>query len=133
MRSMKDRPGKDIFTQTRTLYNQLSGEARRLAQHDMRAARRRGPVSKALLVACLVVVLLAAATLVYGFISFPDGPIRRTMMGYAGKHGQPRTRQDYEQYKVWEKLVFASFGLALLTGFGAVVAERKGRRGRGGE
>jgi hypothetical protein len=88
-------------------------------------------LAKALLVACLVAVLTAAVTLVYGFISFPDGPIRGTTAGYVGKHGEPHTREDYERYKLWEKLVGASFGLSFLTGFGAVAAERKDKRGHG--
>jgi hypothetical protein len=126
---MRDRAEKGIISQTRALYNQLSGEARRLAQHDVDAVRRRGPVAKALLVACILAVLSAAVTLVYGFISFPDGPIRETAAGYVGKHGEPHTRDDYERYKLWEKLVGASLGLAFLTGLGAVAAERKDKRG----
>jgi hypothetical protein len=133
MPPMKDHSEKGIVSQTRHLYNQLSGEARRLAQHDSQQASHRGPVAKALLAACLVAVLAAAVTMVYGFISFPDGPIRETTRGYVGKHGEPHTRDDYEQYKLWEKLLVASFGMALVTGFGAVAAERKGQPSRGGE
>jgi hypothetical protein len=133
MRRMKDRTEKGIISQTRALYDQLSGEARLRAQRDAAAARRRGPVAKALLAACLVAGLVAAATFIYGFISFPDAPIRETARGYVGKHGEPHAREDYEQYKLWVKLVAASFALVFLTGFGAVATERMGRRAPGGE
>ncbi|MFP5264848.1 MAG: hypothetical protein ACLGJB_23410 [Blastocatellia bacterium] len=125
---MKDRPEKGIISQTRALYEQLSGEARLRAQRDAADARRKGPLAKALLAACLVAGLIAAATFIYGFIGFPDAPIRETARGYVGKHGEPHTREDYEQYKLWLKLVVASFGLVFLTGFGAVAAERMGSR-----
>jgi type VI protein secretion system component VasF len=67
---MRDRVEKGIISQTRALYKQLSGETRRLAQRDVEAARRRGPVAKVLLAACILAVLAAVVTLVYGFISF---------------------------------------------------------------
>lgn len=132
MRRMKDRAEKGIISQTRALHDQLSGEARLRAHRDLREAHRKGPAAKALLVACFAAGLLAAATLIYGFISFPDGPIRETASAYAGKHGEPHTREDFEQYKLWVKLVIASFGLVFLTGFGAVATERMRNRGPGG-
>lgn len=132
MRHMKDSTEKGIISQARALYDQLSGQARLMAQRDAAAARRKGPLAKALLVACFVAGLLAAATLIYGFIRFPDGPIRETASRYVGKHGEPHTREDYEQYKLWVKLVIASFGLVFLTGFGAVATERMVSRGPGG-
>ena len=128
MRSMKDRSEKGISSQTRDLYDHLTGEAKRLAQRDHQSARRRGPVTKALFVACFVTGLIAAAILVYGIIAFPDAPIRQTASGYVSKHGTPHTRDEYEQFKLWEKLVLASFGLAFLTGFGAVVSNKLNQR-----
>ena len=128
MRHMKDRTEKGIISQTRDLYSHLTGEARRLAQRDQQLARRRGPVAKALLVACFVMGLIAAATLVYGLIAFPDAPIRQTASGYVSKHGAPHTRDGYERFKLWEKLVVGSFGLAFLTGLGAVVWTKKNQQ-----
>jgi hypothetical protein len=131
MRPVKDRKDKGIIAETHALYDQLVGEARRMAERDHEAARRRGPVAKTLLAVCILAGLLAAVTLVYGFITFPDGPIRKTATGFVGKHGTSHTPADYEQYKLWEKLVVASFGSTFLTGFGAVAAEKMSNRERG--
>ena len=122
MHPMKDRTEKGIISQTRDLYNHLTGEARRSVQRDQQAARRRGPVTRRLFVACFVAGLIAAVILIYGFIAFPDAPIRQTASGYVGKLGRIHTGDEYEQFKLWEKVVVASFGLALLTGIGAVVS-----------
>ena len=124
MHHMKGRSDKGIISQTRVLYSHLTGEARRLAQRDQQSARRSGPVTKALLLACFVTGLIAAATLVYGLVTFPDAPIRQTASGYVGKQGAPHTRDGYEEFKLLEKLVVGSFGLAFLTGFGAVVSRK---------
>jgi hypothetical protein len=124
MRPMKDRTDKGIISQTLVLYTSLSGEARRMSQRDREVMRRRKPAVKALLVTCLAAGFLAVATLVYGFITFPDGPVRETASGYGGKHQEPHTHEEYEQFKFWEKLVIVSFGLTFLTGLGGVVAEK---------
>lgn len=128
---MKNRTNKGIIDEAGDLYNQLYGEARRLAERDKEAARRRGPMAKALIVACFVAGVVAAVTLAYGFITFPDAPLREVTNGYVGKHGAPRTREDYEIYKLWQTLVVASFGLAFLAGLGAVVAEKMSKRKHG--
>lgn len=128
MRPVKDRTNKSIIDETREMYDKMSSQAVEMAARDRQAARRRGPVAKALLVVCLLAALFAAATLVYGVIKFPDAPIREAGSNYVGKRGAPRTREDYERFKLWEKLIFASFGLAFLTGFGAVAAEKLSRR-----
>jgi hypothetical protein len=124
MRRMKDGSDKGIISEARGLYEQMSGEAGRLVELDRKAARRRGPVAEALLAACFIAVALAVVTLVYGFITFPDAPIRESANGYAGKHGAPHAREHYERFKLWEKAMLASFGLAFVTGFGAVAAEK---------
>ena len=77
---------------------------------------------RALLVACLAAGLIAAAALAYGFIAFPDAPTRPTASGYVGKLGKPHAGEEYERFKLWEKVVAASFGLTLLVAIGAVVA-----------
>lgn len=83
-----------------------------------------------LLVVCFITGVFAAITFVYGFIKFPDAPIRETIKGYAGKTGVPHTREDYEQFLLWEKVMFISFGLTFLLGFGAVATEKISRWGR---
>lgn len=122
MRPMRDRPEKSIISQTRDLYGYLTDKARRSVQRDQQVARRRGPVTKLLLVVCFVVSLIAAVTLVYGVIAFPDAPIRQTSSGYVGKLGGLHTSDEYEQFKLWEKIVVASFAIAFLTGLVAVVS-----------
>jgi hypothetical protein len=123
------RPNKGILREARALYNQMVSQAKLSAQRDHEAARRRSPIVKALLAACFFAGVLAAITLIYGLITFPDAPIRESTSGYVGKQGAPHTREDFDQYKLWEKLVAGSFGLTLLTGFGAVASEKMSRRG----
>jgi len=130
MQPMRDGSEKGIISETRELYQRMAGEVHRQAELDREAARSRGPVAKALFAACVIAVLLAAVTLVYGFITFPDAPIRESLNGYVGKYGAPHAREHYERFMLWEKLMLASFGLAFAMGFGAVAAEKFGRRGR---
>ena len=130
MRPVKDRSNKNIIEETRALYDRLSNEAHGLAERDRREARRRGPMAKTLLVVCILAALFAAATLIYGVIAFPDAPIREAGSSYVGKHGAPHTREEYERFNLWEILIFSSFGLAFLTGFGAVAAEKLSRRSK---
>lgn len=131
MRRMKDSSDKGIIGETREFYEQMSGEVRRLAELDRKAAQHRGPATKALFAACFIAVALAVVTLVYGFITFPDAPIRESANGYVGKHGAPHTREHYERFMLWEKSLLASFGLAFVTGFSAVAAEKLGSRKKG--
>ena len=126
MQPVKDRTDKGVTDETREIYDKLSS----LVERDRQAARRRGPVVRALLVVCILSALIAAATLVYGIIAFPDAPLRQTGSGYIGKQGAPHTREDYERFKLWEKLILSGFGLAFLTGFGAVAADKLTKRSK---
>lgn len=81
-------------------------------------------ITKMLLVVCFITGVFAAITFIYGFVKFPDAPIRETITGYAGKTGVPHTREDYEQFLLWEKVTFISFGLTFLLGFGVVATEK---------
>jgi len=125
---MNEPQDEGIINQARDLYGQLSAEARRKVEADRQAARRRGPLTRALWAVCVIAALLFAGVLIYGFISFPDAPIRETVGGYAGKHGAPYTREGYERFKLWEKLIIASFGLSVLSGIGAYISEEMSRR-----
>lgn len=120
---------KGIIHETRSLYHHLVGEVQRQAQRDRQAARRRPTAAKALFAACFVAGAFAVVTLVYGVITFPEAPIRQTASGYVSKRGRPLTREDYEQFKLWEKLVLVSFGAAFVTGFSAVAVEKLMARG----
>jgi hypothetical protein len=128
MQSVKDRTDKGIIREASDLYERFSGEATSLAKRDAEAAQRMGPVAKALFATCIITVMLAAVTLVYGLVKFPDAPIRETSQGYSGKQGAPHTREDYERFKLWEKLLIASFAAAFLTGFGAAGVEKASQR-----
>lgn len=125
---MNDPTNKGLIDETRDLYKQLSERSKTPADRELKETRRRSPAIKALFVACLVAAFLAGGTLAYGALSFPDGPIRAIASGYVGKHGAAHTRDEYEEYKLWEKVVMASFGLALVLGFGAVAIEKMAQR-----
>ena len=127
MRPVKDQTDKGILDEAREIYDKMSS----LAERDRKAARQKGPVVKVLLIVCILSALLAGATMIYGVIAFPDAPIRQTGSSYVGKQGAPHTREDYERFLLWEKFLFLGFGLAFLTGFGAVAAEKLGRRSKG--
>jgi hypothetical protein len=122
-----------LFDETRALYGRLVDEAVRRAERDREEAKARGPLSRALNAAALGAGVLAAVVFVYGAINFSDAPIRQTPHGYAAKSGAPRTREDFERFKVWEKSVLATFGLTFLLGFGAATSEKRLRRRRDGE
>jgi hypothetical protein len=119
---MNDHTDKGVISQIRALYVHLTAGAGPLARRDQQTWRGSGPVTKALIVACSVMGLIAAGILVYGIIAFPDAPVRQTASGYIGKHGAPYTQNGYDRFRLWEKLMMTTFGFALLTGFGAVVS-----------
>jgi hypothetical protein len=122
--------GSGLIGEAHALFDQLAGEVTRHAEQNQAADRVRGPVTKVLLTTCFISGVLAAVTLFYGWFKFPDAPIREKRTGYAGKTGKPHTRQDYEQFIVWEKAGIATFALAFLTGFSAAAAEKQDRRQR---
>jgi hypothetical protein len=119
---MKNRSEDDIISQTRDLYNRMADEARRSVERDQEMIRQSRPLTKILLGVCVFASLIAAATMVYGMITFPDAPIRQTASGYIGKAGQPHTGDEYEQFKLWEKVMITSFGLTFLSGAGALLS-----------
>ncbi|HEU4596001.1 MAG TPA: hypothetical protein VFS10_12740 [Pyrinomonadaceae bacterium] len=109
-------------------------EAKRQSAVEGEAARGRGPVSRALLWLTLAACLVAGATLVYGIYYFPDAPLRQTAGGYAGKQGNPRTREDFEAFVRWERTLFIAFPTAfVLAGAHALAngARRRKRKSQG--
>jgi glycine cleavage system aminomethyltransferase T len=125
--------GSGVIGEARALFDQLAGEVTRHAEQDRAAVRVQGPVAKVLLTACFIAGVLAAATLFYGVLQFPDAPIRESRSGYVGKTGKPHTRQHYDQFLAWKKWMAATFGLAFLTGFAGAAAMKvdRLRRDRG--
>ena len=63
----------------------------------------------------------------YGFVRYPDAPIRPCGERYCGKQGQPRTFEDYNGFQFWEGLLPWSFVLAF---GGAVYLNRDWLSGR---
>jgi len=90
--------------------DELAGEARRRAGIEHEENLHRSRLVKILLMLALASVFAAAASGVYGVYHFPDAPLRQQGEVYSGKHGQPRTRVDYEHYLAWEKALFGAFG-----------------------
>src|SRR5690349_13590835 len=125
---MKDSRDDGIIKQARDTYDQMSSEARRRVEADRPVARRKGPLTRALWAGCVIAALLFAGVLIYGFISFPDAPVRQTASGYAGKYGAPYTQAGYERFKLWEALIIASFGLSVLAGIGAYISNEISRQ-----
>src|SRR5688500_8342286 len=119
---------KGLLEETRGLFDQMVGEAQRMDAEQRAKAPPRGPVGKVLGGAAVIAGVIAAGTLLYGFYSFPDAPIRQTPSGYAGKAGTPRTREDFEAFKVWEKGVIAAFVITFATAFASVAADRIHKR-----
>jgi hypothetical protein len=131
-RSAEPQEGSDLIDGARSLFNQLTGEVTRRAMQERAEAQRRGPVARRMYGVCGAAGILAAVTLFYGFLRFPDAPIRETRSGYVSKTGAPHTRQQYEQFRTWEKAVVTTFALTFVIGFAAAAAESMERRKRPG-
>ena len=118
------------FDEARDLFEQMSAEAYRQAEIERRDARGRRPFVKILRALTITACLAAAITLFYGFYAFLDAPIRPASTGFVNKQGQPRTKEDFEKFKLWEKALFVSFGSAFALGivFGIMDSREKRRR-----
>ena len=121
---------KGAFDEARDLFEQMSNEARRQAEVEKEAARNRSPLVKILLALTITACLAAAITFFYGFYAFWDAPIRPAGAGFVNKQGQPRTKEDYENFKLWEKALLFSVGsaFALAIAFGIADSREKRRR-----
>lgn len=95
-----------------------------------RSARKppSGPVARILGGLTIVAGLVAAATLVYGIVMFPDAPIRETPKGFVGKTGAPHTAADHEGFQQWLTALFIIFPTAFALGFAYAAASSLGRR-----
>ena len=121
---------QSTFDEARDLFEQMSGEARRRVEADRLEARNRSSFVKILRALALISVLAAIFALGYGFYNFPDAPIRQKNGAYAGKQGQPRTREDFERFNLWEKILITSGGAAVLFCFAFAVADVREKRRR---
>ena len=72
--------------------------------------------------------LLAAFVMFYGVYYFPDAPVRPTANGYQGKDGRARTREDFEAFVLWEKVMFTVFPSVFVLGFASAVTDAMQRR-----
>ena len=127
---MKHLQKQGAFDEARDLFEQMSAEAYRQAEIERQDARSRSPFVKILLALTITACLAAAITFFYGFYAFLDAPIRPTSTGFVNKQGEPRTKEDFEKFKLWEKALFVSFGSAFALGivFGIMDSREKRRR-----
>ena len=121
---------KGAFDEARDLFEQMSAEAYRQAEVEKEAARNRSPLVKILLALTITACLAAAITFFYGFYAFLDAPIRPAGAGFINKQGQPRTKEDYENFKLWEKALFVSFGATVFFGIAFGIADSREKRRR---
>ena len=78
----------------------------------------------------IAAALVAAATLIYGIVNFPDAPIRPTARGYTGKTGTTRTEEDYRAFQQWETALLVVFPTAFGLGLAYAIASGRRRSGR---
>lgn len=52
-----------------------------------------------------------AAVMLYGFLNFPDAPLREcsAVSGYCGKLGKPHTLEEYQSFRIWESLLIITW------------------------
>lgn len=69
------------------------------------------------LAATLLSGALAVGSMVYGIYYFPDAPLRESATGYENKSGKPRTRQEYQAFVVWQRVLVSAFVATFAYGF----------------
>lgn len=61
------------------------------------------------------------ALLAVGFLSFPDSPIKPcgNLNGtqFCGRYGAPHSIDDYENFKLWERLLFITWPFGLFSAY----------------
>ena len=126
----KPTPERGTFDEARDLFEKMSAEAYRQAENERREAAQRSPLVKALLALTVAACLAAAITFFYGIYAFPDAPLRKSYAGFTNKQGLPRSQEDFEKFKIWEKTLFVSLGSAFIcaVAFGIINSREKRRR-----
>jgi hypothetical protein len=114
--------------EARMLFENMSEEAGRQVRIEQEDARHRSPLVKALLALALISCFFAIGTGIYGVYNFPDAPLRQKGEVYTGKRGQPRTREDFERFTLWQKALFISFGSTFLLAFSFAALDAREKR-----
>lgn len=72
-------------------------------------------------------VVIFVGVLVYGIVSYPDGPIRECGADqFCGKWNRLHTEQEFKDFITWENVLLYSFASAVVAG--GVLASRRRRR-----
>jgi hypothetical protein len=98
--------------------------AQELAENDY----PKGPLVKFLTMILLATFIFVVSIIVYGMYNFPDAPLSLKGTGYVGKTGKPHTMAEFENFLLWEKMMFISFSSVFATGFALTLAETRDRR-----
>lgn len=125
-----------MIEEARGVFEQARAEVSRRAEAGREEERARGPAARLLLALTLAGALLTSALMFYGVYKFPDAPVRQTAEGFRGKDGRARTREEFEAFVLWQRVLFTVVPAVFVLGFAYAAADaarrRKGRRARGG-
>jgi hypothetical protein len=69
--------------------------------------------------ATIAVMVIAVAVFIYGFLRFPDAPIRecKAAIGYCGKWGKPHTVEEFHAFLAWQRALLFVWPFAMIAGF----------------
>lgn len=121
---------ESTLDEARETFEQMTGAAYLRLKAEKREARKRSAPVKILRALALTSSLAAVIALVYGFYNFADAPLRETNGVYTGKQGQPRTREDYNRFKLWEKALWTTGGAAFVFCSAFAVTDWREKRSR---
>lgn len=67
-------------------------------------------------ISAIAILVLGSAGLIFfhGAYLYPDSPIKPCGDSYCGKQGQPRTEEEYRDFKAWEGQVMIAIPIALI-------------------
>lgn len=94
------------------------------------AAERTGIFWKLLTAVQIGSILVAVAVGGYGIFMIDEPPIRQTRAGYVSKSGRPRTREDFERYRMWERGMFVTVPGAIAINFAGMYLKDRHKRRR---
>jgi len=64
------------------------------------------------------VIAWCFACMGYGLVHFPDAPIQPCGPDhFCGKRDTPHTREEYDAFRLWEKVIFLSWPFGMASGF----------------
>jgi hypothetical protein len=123
-------PKQDAPGETRTVIDEMLGEVKRRSEIERGDDLERSLPVRILLASALASAFAAAVVGGYGIYNFPDAPLRQNGEVYTGKHGQPRTKEDYEKFVLWKNALFVAFGSTFFFGFAFGIADSREKRRR---